>query len=199
MYNALDTYWKITLKLSDGHETFVPLSLNILIGFCSRDHNLFKWPCLNRHHISYPENRGLLFADKNTYVWIAQICAVNLAVPASGVHVRKGFVNLQCPHALIMNTIRGYTPLLPQWPQPDCAIRAAWQTLQIEDNSSLDTEISTLNNTNKYITSHKYFTHNKRWTLAHLCTISVEKQWFDIVRVSFQFHKFGTGAWVPYP
>lgn len=34
--------------------------------------------------------------------------------------------------------------------------------------------------------------------LTDLSPVSVEQQGFDVVRVSFQFHEFGTGSWVPY-
>lgn len=45
-------------------------------------------------YLTYLKDRGLLFTNEHTYVWITQVCAVNLPVPAPGVDVRKGFVYL---------------------------------------------------------------------------------------------------------
>lgn len=48
--------------------------------------------------------------------------------------MRKGLVDLQGPHAFVVHSVRGDTPLLAQRPEADGPIRAAGQTLPGEQS-----------------------------------------------------------------
>ena len=69
--------------------------------------------------VCYLEDRSLLFTDEHTNVWVTQVGAVDLLVPASRVDVCEGLIDLQSPHTFVMETIGGDTPLLTQRPQTD--------------------------------------------------------------------------------
>lgn len=79
---------------------------------------------------SYFEHRGLFLADEHTDVWVSQVRAVNLLVPASRVNVCEGLVDLQGPDAFVVYPVRGDAPLLAERPQADGPVRAPRQALR---------------------------------------------------------------------
>lgn len=124
--------WPVQLHLKDtkAHiHTSVTLPYSLLPGHRPQ---LLKM-ILKVHAIaisrSHLQHRRFLLTDQHTDIWIAQVSAVYLPVAAPGVNVRKGLVDLQRPDALVMNAVRGDTPLLTQRPQPDRPVRTPWKTL----------------------------------------------------------------------
>lgn len=95
-----------------------------------------NWLFLLILHSSYFEHWCFFLTDEHTDIWVTQVSAVNLLVPASGVNVREGFVDLQRPHAFIVHPVRSDAPLLAQRPQSDGPVRAPRQTLQRRTTAS---------------------------------------------------------------
>lgn len=58
-----------------------------------------------------------------------QVCKKHFPVLPTWIEEWQVFIRGQGPDALGMNPICGNTALLSQWPELNCAIRTAWQTL----------------------------------------------------------------------
>lgn len=67
----------------------------------------------------------------------------------------EGFIDLQSPHTLIMDSVRGYAPLLPKGPQADRPVRAAWKTLSNNQHTSIK---------QLRISKYLFFPHKKIWS-----------------------------------
>ena len=65
----------------------------------------------------YFEHRSLLLTDEHADVWVAEVSAIDLFVPASGVNVCEGLVDLEGPHPFVVDPIGGDTPLLTERPK----------------------------------------------------------------------------------
>lgn len=93
--------------------------------------------CNDLHYVKlkyalYLENGCFFFTDKHSNVRVPQVCAVNLPVPSSGIHVREGVIDLQSPNAFVVDSVRRYTSLLTKGPKADGPVRAAGKALGTE-------------------------------------------------------------------
>lgn len=79
--------------------------------------------------LSHLQHGCFLLTYEHTNVRVAQIRAVYLTITTSGVNMREGFIDLQRPDALIVNAVRGDTPLLTQRPESNRPVWASRKTL----------------------------------------------------------------------